>query len=166
MRQEGKNPKGPNGFTLAELILVLAILAIMAALVIPLSLGTSDFQAVSAARMIAADLQYAQNMAITSQNPVTVTFDTSGESYSLSNESGLLIHPINKTEYTIIFPSRDGFEKLDVVSSNFDGSASVTFDELGAPDNAGVVVLQAGVHIYRVEVAAATGRVTVASDGS
>jgi len=166
MRQKTQDPRSPSGFTLTELILVLAILAIMAALVIPLSVGTSDFQAVSAARMIAADLEYAQNTAITSQTPVTVTFDSSGESYSLSNESGLLIHPISKSAYTISFLSREGFEKLDVVSSDFGGGSSVTFDELGAPDNAGVVVLQAGAHTYRVEVAAATGRVTVTSDGS
>ena len=84
----------------------------------------------------------------------------------MSNESGPLIHPITKEAYIVNFDSQKSFDKLDIVSASFGGSATVTFDELGTPDDAGSIILQAGPHVYRVEVAAATGKVTVAISGS
>ncbi len=137
------------------------ILAISAAVVLPYALGTDDFQVSSAARMITADLEYAQDYAITSQTPVTVTFNASGESYTLSNESGPLIHPITKTAYTINFGSQRGFDDVDIVSADFGGNSSVSFNEIGEPDNAGTIVIQAGASLFNVEVAAATGEVTI-----
>jgi len=124
-------------------------------------ISTSDMQAVGAARIIAADLQYAQSVAITTQVPVTVEFDPASESYSLRNASGLLIHPMNKTGYTIRFSSLNGYDRLDMTSASFGGTASVTFDEMGSANSSGTVVVQAGAHIYRIAVAPATGKVTV-----
>ena len=155
-----------RAFTLVEIMVVLVILAIGAAMVIPQVVSMSDLEAVSAARMLSCDLQYAQDTAITSQLPVTVSFDPTGESYELTNASGALIHPMTKSDYVVSFPAQRGLEELDVVSANFGGSASVTFDELGSPDNGGSVVLQAGPHRYRVSVADATGKVTVTQLGS
>jgi prepilin-type N-terminal cleavage/methylation domain-containing protein len=155
-----------SGFTLVEIIVVIVIMAIAAAVIIPHAIGTSDVQAVSGARILASDLQYAENTAITSQSPVTVTFDVAGESYTLSNASGPLIHPITKGAYVVSFASQRGFDNLDIASASFGGNVMVTFDELGAPDNAGSVTLQAGPHVYRVDVAAATGNVTVTNLGS
>jgi len=165
MRQRRKN--SPSGaFTLAEILVMVVILALIAAMVIPNVVSTSDLQVIAAARMIAADLQYAQSVAITSQTPVTVTFDVVHESYALSNASGALIHPITKKAYTVDFASQEGFGRLNIVSAAFGGGAAVTFDELGAANSAGTVTLQAGSHVYQVSVAAATGKVTVTSVGS
>jgi len=155
-----------SAFTLLELMVVVLILAIAAAVAIPYAVSTSDLQVISAARMLAADLQYAQNTAITSQTPITVSFNVNAESYTLSNASGALIHPITKEAYVVNFALQKGFDKLDISSVSFGGSANVAFDELGSPDNAGSVTLQAGPHVYRVDVAAATGRVTVTALGS
>ena len=163
MRQsQGRNKWAAGGFSLMELIVVMVILAIAAAVVVPM-FNTTDLQAMSAARLVACDLQYAQNVAITTQQPVTVTFDAAGNSYSLSNASGALIHPMNKGEYSIDFGAQSGFGQLDLVSATFAGSSAVTFDELGAPDNAGSVTLQAGASVYGINVAAITGRVTVST---
>ncbi len=155
-----------KAFTLAEILVVLMILVIAAAVAIPNITGTNDIRAKSAAQTIAADLQYAQNMAITYQDPVTVTFYTAGESYTLSNASGPLIHPMTKSTYTVDFGSQDDFGNLDVVSASFSGAALVIFDELGAPNAAGSATVQVGSHVYRIDVAAATGNVTVVSVGS
>ncbi len=166
MCQRAGRSRDRAAFSLLELLVVIIILAIAAAIVIPNVSSARGIEAMSAARLIATDLQYAQNMAITHQNPVTVAFDTGGESYSLSNTSGPLIHPMTKEAYSVPFSLQSGFEDLDVVSASFAGVSSVTFDELGAPDNPGSVTVQAGPHAYRIDVAAATGRVTVTSLGS
>lgn len=151
-----------RGFSLIELIVVIIILAIVAAVVVPNVVRSADMQVTSAARMLATDLQYAQDYAITTQTPVTVTFNVSGDSYTLSNTSGTLNHPITKTAYRVDFSSQSGFEQVELVSADFDGAGTVVFDEIGAPDNAGSVVIQAGDYSYRVSIAAATGKVSVA----
>lgn len=155
-----------KAFTLVEILVVVIIMGIAAGVVIPMAIDSGDLQASGGARMLASDLQYAQNVAITTQTPVTVTFNTAGDSYTLSNASGPLIHPMTKDAYTVDFDTVGGFSSLDLVSASFGGEAEVTFDELGAPDNPGTVTLQVVANAYRVTVSAATGRVTVAMTGS
>ncbi len=163
----GKNVRDcSRGFTLVELIVVMAILAIAAAIIVPYATGTTDLEVISAARVAASDLQYAQNVAIVSQSPVTVTFAPAENRYSLSNASGPLIDPMTKESYVVDFDTRSGFRQLRMVSASFSGSNSVTFDEMGVPDNAGTVRLQAGSHVCEVGVASATGKVTVTIIGS
>jgi len=145
---------------------VVVILAIAAAILIPAAVRTGDLEIVAATRVMAADLQYAQDHAITSQSPVTVTFDVAGNSYRLTNESGNLINPITKTAYVTSFATEQGFDQLEIVSAAFGEAPSVTFDELGSPNAAGSVVVRAGGFLYQVAVASATGKVTVTDMGS
>ena len=155
-----------QAFTLAEVLVVLVILAILAAVIIPSAVGSSDLTAVSAAKMVAADLQYAQNEAITAQGDITVSFDAAAKTYELRNASQLLIHPMKHTDYVVNFGSQEGFDRLEIVSADFNGASEVTFDETGAPDNAGSVTLRVGSCVYRVDVAVATGKITVTAVGS
>ena len=150
-----------RAFTLAEMLVVITLLLVVGATVVPHAVGTTDLEVISAGRMVTADLEYAQNQAITLQQPVTVTFMVGDERYTVSNASGLLIHPMTKEAYETDFTARKGFSAVDVVSASFDGAASVTFDELGAPSAAGTIRLQAGAHVCDVSVAAATGKVSV-----
>lgn len=159
VRNSRTGPRARTGaFTLAELIVVIVILAIAAAIVVPQLGDTKKFQAMSAARVLSGDLEYARDMAITSQSPVTATFVLPG-SYTLSNASGPLIHPMTKQAYTVSFPALDGFDQVSIVSASFGGAAAVTFDVTGAPDQDGLVRVQAGSFPYTVQVYRATGRV-------
>ena len=157
-------PGNSHGFTLVELIVVLIIIAIAAVMVVPYAVGTSSLQAQSAARVVMTDLEYAQNHAIVTQSPVTVTFSVAGNSYTVSNESGTLIHPITKQAYVVDFDTSRGFDSVSLESVDFGGTAVVTFDALGAPDNNGTVTVVAGPHAYSVAVAPVSGRVTVTED--
>lgn len=152
----------PNiAFTLVEILTVVVILAITAFIIVPYAAGGADFQANSAATMLTCDLQYAQNLSISSQTPTTVTFDPNHVTYTLSNASGTLIQPMTNAAYTVNFSTQRGFGEVKIVSAVFGNGKTVTFDITGAPDNPGTVTLQAGANIYRVNVAAATGSVTV-----
>ena len=166
-REAGRRTRAPAeaGFTLVELLIVVMILVLVAALALPYLSSTSDLDVISAARVLTADMQYAQNVSITTQVPVTVTFDVAANIYQLGNASGLLIHPITKAEYTVDFASMSGFDGLDIVSADFGGGGTVTFDALGAADNAGTVTLQAGTQQCLVNVQAVTGKVTVTEPG-
>ncbi len=154
-----------RAFTLIEVMIVVLIIGILAATVVPIALSAASVQAVGAGRIVASDLQYAQNDAITGQTPVTVTFDPAAETYRLSNASGDLIHPITNNDYIVDFSSDSKFAEVDIVSVNFGGETWVTFDEMGAPDVGGSIVLQAGPHALSVDVANATGSVTVVKTG-
>jgi prepilin-type N-terminal cleavage/methylation domain-containing protein len=166
MRKAENRVTSARAFTLVEILVVVIIMGIAAGVVIPMAIDSGDLQAAGGARILASDLQYAQNMAITTQTPVTVTFNAADDSYTLSNASGSLIHPMTKDAYTVDFNTTNGFSSVDMVSASFGGEAAVTFDELGAPDSPGSATIQAGDYTYQVTVSAATGRVTVAMTGS
>jgi len=155
-------------FTLTDLIVVVVIIGIAAAVIVPYVANTDDLQAMSSARMIVSDLQYAQDTSVTTQSPVTVTFHTNNETYELSNASVRLTHPINKTSYLVNFRAVSGLGNVDIASANFGGVATVTFDVMGAPGPVAPtggethnIVLRAGTKVFYVDVATATGKVTV-----
>ena len=166
LRQLGRPTRNGRAFTLIEIAIVIVVLAILAAVVVPIAMSASSVQVVGAGRMVASDLQYAQTHAISTQSPVAVVFDPASESYQLSNASGGLIHPITNSSYFVDFSGDGRFAEVDIVSADFDGLTSVTFDELGAPDAGGSVQLQAGPDALSVDVANATGKITVVKTGS
>jgi Tfp pilus assembly protein FimT len=162
------------GWTLVEVIVVTIILVIAASIVIPMVTETEDMQARSAARMIASDVQFAQNTAITTQTNangavagIKVIFipntGTTVGSYKLlydDNKSSTVKNPMTGSDYNVVFTGSTGFGSLKVVSTTF-AQNTVEFDATGSPSNAGSVTVQAGTTVYTIAVAASTGKVTV-----
>ncbi len=159
----GRRPTNENAkaFTLVEVLVVVLIMAIAGAMIVPLMAGTGEMEALSAARTIATDIQYAQSVAITVQSPVTVLFYPDTDRYTLSNASGLLKHPMTNKDYLVDFRARDGFDQLDLASASFGGDASVVFDELGSPSAGGSVTVLGGAQTYRIDLTSVTGTVSV-----
>ena len=151
-----------NGFTLIELIIVIAIFAMVALVAVPMFSSAGSVQIHAAARMIAMDLEYAKSMAISgpglrrSEDPenrsistlieesgeqrVTVVFDTKGESYQIFREQKgeltVIEHPVRRGfDYEINFRTDGRLDKVDIVSVDFDGTNKVKFDCLGSPYN-------------------------------
>ncbi len=162
----GKPLCAAAGFTLAEIMVVLVILSIAALVIVPAAIDAASVQAISAARMVASDIEYAQSAAITYQKPISVVFKKSENLYRIvdANTSQVLVHPINKSDYEVLLGQKGGFEQVSISSADFGGSDSseLTFNEFGEPiDGSGWVQIQAGAHLYKVKVAAATGIVSV-----
>jgi type II secretion system protein H len=168
-----------RGFTLVEILCVVVILGIASAIIIPQLGSRDDLVVSSAARVLMADLIYAQNRAISTQRRQYVQFN--GQTYTvLSREADAdplvaITHPVNKNTYSFTFGSTaPGMANVTLTSANFGGQAYMGFDELGSPfayDSVantitplvapGTVVLTAGGASLTISVEPYTGEITV-----
>ena len=128
-----------GGFTLIEILVVVIILGIAAAIIVPHIGSRSDLKATSAARLMMADLIYAQNRSISTQKWHYVQFNPATESYKvldqMSPSQNIITHPVDQSPFVVALgpagpaPVRDVF--IDTVS--FDGQTTLAFDEMGTP---------------------------------
>ena len=169
-----------RAFTLVEILVVVIILGIAGAIIVP-SLGSrDDLKAAAAARVIMADLIYAQNLAITSQGNRYMSFDVANSKYSVTDSAGAVIsHPVNHTPYVQKFNGTSQADLPDVklISTKFVGISGtaqtiIGFDELGTPLTcsalgvtetmaSGTMTIQAGKFKLKVDIEPYTGQISV-----
>jgi prepilin-type N-terminal cleavage/methylation domain-containing protein len=171
-----------GGFTLAEILIVVLIIAIAAMIAVPMMGSMDSMQIRSAANMIAADLEYAKSMAISRQENYSVVFNETTESYQIfKDQGGTLVpieHPVKKTketsDYIVNFSTDSRLNKVVIESVNFDNSPSktITFDSLGSPHSGsetlphyltdeGEINLKAGDFTMTVSVEPVTGFISI-----
>ncbi len=155
----------PSGFTLIEVLIVVAIMGIVSAMVIPQMLAAGTLGVQAAARVIIADVLFAQNDAIAQQQNRRVVFEPDNERYSLTDTAGGVLSVKWKnnsaSNYVVDFTTDTRFQGVVIVSADFAGTPTLEFDVLGAPLNGGTVEIEYQGRRYRVTVASFTGRVTV-----
>jgi prepilin-type N-terminal cleavage/methylation domain-containing protein len=134
------NLRRAPAFTLVEILVVVTILGIAAAIIVPQIGSRGDLKAAAASRLIMADLIYAQNRAISTQTKHYVTFSTSTpQSYRIVTSMTPLVnitHPITKaSEYAVTFGSNGsaGLSDISLGTVSFEGKTTIAFDELGVP---------------------------------
>jgi prepilin-type N-terminal cleavage/methylation domain-containing protein len=151
-RRPGHARAAAAAFTLVEILVVVVILGIAAAVIVP-QMGTRDDLRVDGARrMLMADLIYAQNRSISTQTRHYVVFDTNSSprtykivtNLSAANPNGTPVqHPVTRAdEFKAVFglnaPSgaqniTHGLEVIGLGTVNIEGHNVLCFDELGVP---------------------------------
>ena len=151
-RPHGAARRAAAAFTLVEILVVVVILGIAAAVIVP-QMGTRDDLRVDGARrMVMADLIYAQNRSISTQTRHFVVFDTTTNPHtykivtnlSTSNPNGTPVqHPVTRAdEFKAVFGQNapagaqnitHGLEVIGLGNVNIEGHNVLCFDELGVP---------------------------------
>ncbi|MGE3107916.1 MAG: Tfp pilus assembly protein FimT/FimU [Phycisphaerales bacterium] len=170
-----------RAFTLLELLAVVAILGIAAAMMIPSMSETGVLRVQAAVRTVVSDITFAQSDAVAFQERRALVFDPDTSSYTLVSVPGNEVDPDNNTMYD---PTRPGgryvvnftdesFGGARITAVNFDGGNTLIFDALGGPvaaadsdepGSGGTITIVGSGSTFIVTVEAFTGRVTVARE--
>jgi prepilin-type N-terminal cleavage/methylation domain-containing protein len=152
-----------RAYTLIEILVVVSIMGIAAAIVVPSMLHAGSLTIQAAARIVVTDLVEAQNEAVATKATRKVVFDSVNNSYRVTDPNGVTLkQPSSGGSFSVDFDQDKRFAGVRLEKADFSGATTVSFDELGTPSNGGYVELSADGHRYRVTVKAFTGRVTVA----
>jgi Tfp pilus assembly protein FimT len=159
------------GFTLMEVIVMIIVAGLIAALAVPMMMQSDQGILREAARMLQADLQAVRNEAITRKESMTITFDTSADTYTVTDSSGSVItDPATRGNYVVDLGDELD-EDIDITSAQFGNGAAVEFTKTGEPiqpgttdtpvseDNA--IVLTLGDYTQTISLDQVTGDITV-----
>jgi general secretion pathway protein H len=140
-----------RGVTLLELLVVLSIMAVVAALVVPMfggGVSTTDMK--SAARQLAAGMRLARSEAVATRMETSVTLDLERRTFRVARDPREYALPA-KVELKLVTAQSD-------IESEKTGSIRF-FPDGGS--NGGRVTLAAGERKYEVDVDWLTGRVAI-----
>ncbi len=178
-----------RSYTLIELIMVMAVLALAAAILVPNLVGRDSLTAQAAVRMIIGDVSFVQSDALARQKFRRIVFYPDGTGYCLigvPNENYVtpsdlddptieyLTVPLGKMgRYIVRFDSDGRFEGVSITSADIDGTVlsgrpEITYDSLGgtvvaggAPGIGGELVVTFDGFSYQISFAPFTGKMTV-----
>ncbi len=166
-----------NAFTLIELLIVITIIGIASALIVPYVGSRSDLQVAAVARSFIADVQYTQNLAITTRQRHGLLF--AADQYTVERFSGTtaitIKHPIEKDNFVVRLGSSGKDVRRGVAMPLVNvrqGAVRLVFDSMGTPmafsgttfistDAPVRVTLSAGTATIVVRIEPFTGEVTV-----
>lgn len=165
------------GFTLLELLAVVAILGIAAALLIPSMSQTGILRVQAAVRTVVSDITFAQSDAVAFQERRALVFDVDHSTYRIVQVPGNTVDAAHNTLYD---PSRPGglyvvnfnddvFGGARLTGASFDGTDTLIFDAMGGPvadaasddpGSGGTITITGSDSVFQIAVEAFTGRVT------
>ncbi len=158
-----------RGFTLIEIVIVVTIMGILAAMALPLLGQTNSTRLRSAAELLAADLAYAQVHSISHADDLcVVVFDLGSASYRLAAASAPatpLTNPVGKQAYTVTFGQGRARELAGIAiqSATVGDDLTLGFGMYGQLDQgtAAVITLTTGGRSITVSVDPVSGEVTI-----
>ena len=179
-----------RGYTLMELIVVVAMLGLAGALLVPRLVDADTFSVQAAARTLIADFTFAQNDAWASQGIRRVQFlrDQNNklrgyailapdpqDSYDTTfdpDTAQFLAHPTSVGtggDYIVDFELDSRFSGVEIESIDFEGRDWIAFDSLGGPIGSGYQPSAVGGEIrlrgdsgaYLIHLSGFTGKISL-----
>lgn len=149
--------KGTRGLTLVELVMVIALTGIIAAIAMPrYGAALSRYRADLAAKRIVADLALAQHRARIAGASRTAVFNLAAHSYQLTSipdfKKPNIDYSVNLTQTPYV---------AALTSVNLGGDATITFNGYGTPDSGGTITLTSGSAQRSITVDPITGAATI-----
>jgi prepilin-type N-terminal cleavage/methylation domain-containing protein len=149
-----------KGFTLIELVIVIVLIVIIAVYVAPRLGDVTAMKAGAFADKLRADIRYAQNLAMTQNQRVRVTF--AANSYSITIAGNPIADPASGRNYPVALGAGDYTGISITTPTGFSGDY-VEFNSLGVPyDSGGALAADKSVTVtggQTVLVTAQTGAV-------
>jgi Tfp pilus assembly protein FimT len=141
MRDGGERAKRTSGFTLVELVVVVAITIILLSITIPaFKTWLPNYQLKSAAMDIFTSLQRAKSEAIRANSPYAVVFNSGGGSYQIGTD----LITLSNYGSSIVYGHGDATNSVDGAAWDDDityAGNTLSFDSKGM-SNSGYVYLQ------------------------
>jgi type II secretion system protein H len=164
-----------SGLSLIELMIVVVVLGIAAVLAAPMMAATDATRVDAAARMLMADLQFAQMYSITHADELAaLRIQSGGAGYSVVTDGSppfdctaatAVTDIVNDTDYDVTFGSGRASELsgVSVDSYSLDGDKCVVFGAFGELDqtSAATITLSAGASTVTVSVDPISGEPTI-----
>jgi prepilin-type N-terminal cleavage/methylation domain-containing protein len=162
----------PGGFSLVELVVVIAIMGILAWVAYPRFAAVYEIKLGAASRRVAADLRYAQGRSIGDRQVHGILFEPSSARYTVfaPTAASPVTDPADRGRpLRVDFTARTEYQGVSIASASFGRTHGVTFDYFGVPrDTAGVELSSPGRIVLRyqdtsdtIEVSPGTGKVTI-----
>lgn len=157
-----------RGYTLIEVLVLVVIMGIAAALVIPSMGSTGVLRVQAAVRTVVSDVTAAQSDAVAFQQARAIVFYPDQNRYVTVAVPGSVIDPELNRIWETAFVGAD-FGDSQLVSVDFSGGDILLFDEMGAPivtpggapAPTGAVTIAGSGETFRIDIQGYTGRVTV-----
>jgi type II secretory pathway pseudopilin PulG len=146
-----------RGLGLIDLVVVIAVMGIIAAAGgLRYAAAAQRYAVQQATQRIAADLEFARNVARIRRQSVTITFVPANHRYT-STAINDPDHPASGLNVNL----RSYSSSVSLASAAFGGDAAIQFNAYGVPDSGGTATVSCGSYSQTVTVAAGTGGVSV-----
>ena len=166
MNRLGIGKSGPRrraGISLLIVVITLAVIAVLAAVVIPAVFTRGAITLDNAGLLMAREIRAAQNWATHHGHEVSFVFEASGDGYRvLDHEGQVIVRPDPPGPFQRIYSSDAVFEGVRISAVDFGPERAVTFAADGSVSRGGSLKVTFKDEHLTVSISAQTGFVEIA----